>query len=226
MLYFMHIPKTAGMFIRNIIQDSLPNTLVIDDYAQVAFLSDSQLNSFDAIVGHVGNALLRRILEPKTIIFLRNPVDRLLSMYCYWRFTLTDDYTKFYSQIPFLDWLESGIHEVEMERDGGMIWQLAVDRSSIIRSEHHATPFSEIIDQAYKTLEDSSFIGFQETIVEDTAKLCSKFNLHLPKSENRVNESRRKIVLTPKERKKAEAILENDMKLFGYAKNLKMRQGA
>ncbi|HWB54651.1 MAG TPA: sulfotransferase family 2 domain-containing protein [Tepidisphaeraceae bacterium] len=218
MILFLHLPKTAGMSVRSVITANVCNPFVVDEYAQVAFLNDHQLNSYGAILGHVGAALARRLYEPKTVIFLRNPVDRLASMYSFWKHHPKSAYVRYYSQMPFVDWVKADVFEVRMEREGGMMWQIAVDRSSLIRAQHHASPLQEIFDAACTNLQNAAFIGFQESFSRDIISMCDHFQW-ANRSVPQVNRSLHQYEVSDAERAEVEQILYWDMKLYKFAQD-------
>lgn len=88
MIFFFHIPKTAGTSVREQIIFHLKikaeKRLNVKDISDIAYMPDQVLNSFDFISGHVGIQLLNRIERPTVrLIFLRNPVARTRSQYQY-----------------------------------------------------------------------------------------------------------------------------------------------
>lgn len=216
MIVFIHIPKTAGMSVRKVIAENVTRSLIVDDYAQIAFLKDQQLNTFDAIMGHVGYALLRRIVEPKPIIFLRHPVDRIISMYSYWKYNLTGEYHKFYTNKPFMSFVKSGMFEISNEIDNAMTWQLAVDRSTIIRKQHHAASMEKIFNVACENIKKATFVGFQESFAKDLAAMCAQFGWNVPMIPQE-NVSKNKVIITTEERFELEEMLYWDMKLYNFA---------
>jgi hypothetical protein len=168
-------------------------------------------------MGHVGFALLRRIMKPKPIIFLRHPVDRIISMYSYWKFNLTDEYNKIYSNKPFMSFVKSGLLEISSEVDNAITWQVAVDRSTIIRREHYESSMETIYDVACSNIKNSAFIGFQESFEKDLTAMCVQFGwsiTEIPKE----NVSKNKVTIALKERQELEELLYWDMKLYNFAR--------
>ncbi|MBW4517312.1 MAG: sulfotransferase family 2 domain-containing protein [Timaviella obliquedivisa GSE-PSE-MK23-08B] len=94
-LYFSHIPKTAGMTFRTIVEDHFhcheicPATLG----EHIASISSEQLKQYRLFRGHLGFVDLSKLLPGKRFInvnILREPVARVISHYDYIRRTPTD----------------------------------------------------------------------------------------------------------------------------------------
>jgi Galactose-3-O-sulfotransferase len=91
-LIFLHIPKTGGTTLYKILQQhySLAETLNLDGpqshIAQFRALPATQRVRYRLIRGHLHFGLHRLIPTASTYItLLRNPIERLLSFYCYAR---------------------------------------------------------------------------------------------------------------------------------------------
>jgi hypothetical protein len=86
MFVFLHIPKTAGTTLRELLIERLQPVapLRIEDVSRIAYRTDAWLNSHDFISGHFGASLLRR-LDPSATTFtmLREPVARVKSQFKY-----------------------------------------------------------------------------------------------------------------------------------------------
>ncbi|MEM1368314.1 MAG: sulfotransferase family 2 domain-containing protein [Cyanobacteria bacterium P01_H01_bin.15] len=91
---FMHIPKAAGTTLRYIIQYQAPPQRIYELYgsaanhsrrlAQLQHLTPEQRQGIRFVSGHLGFGLHRYFEQPATYItVLRNPVNRVISMYSY-----------------------------------------------------------------------------------------------------------------------------------------------
>lgn len=88
-LLFIHIPKTAGLSIHSQLQSAFDSSRVIrfgNDSSLQKFqdMTYEELEKFDYITGHftLAQARAKGITYP-TIIIVRKPIDRLISMYRY-----------------------------------------------------------------------------------------------------------------------------------------------
>ena len=83
-LYFLHIPKTAGVSLTNILDNMFDAEFVYSKgmYRNLFQNIPVNLSKFRMISGHFGFGLLKLIpKKPFIVTMLRNPVDQLLSFY-------------------------------------------------------------------------------------------------------------------------------------------------
>jgi hypothetical protein len=88
-LIFIHIPKTAGATFRSIMEKQYKRRLCFflhDLYPEISLdylqkISDTEFNKFEAIGGHGAQYVLDRAIDYRSIIFLRDPVNQILSSY-------------------------------------------------------------------------------------------------------------------------------------------------
>lgn len=86
-LISVHVPKTAGTTFGNLLQQSYGKDRVFLDYPWLESVESSELQQkYQAIHGHFA-ASKYRDLPPniKRITWIRNPIDRLISHYFYWK---------------------------------------------------------------------------------------------------------------------------------------------
>ncbi len=216
----MEIPHTCGPSVVSVIKNCARRCLTIYDYAQAAYLTDAQLNSFDAVVGCVGGAFMRRIITPKPILFLRNPVDRMHSIYSYRKNENEQVKKDSTLDLTFPEWLISLSHECAFEVSGEMAWQLAVDRSPALKREHAAITRDQLFHAACATIDKSFFLGVNDNITEDLRRMCFKLDFDPPENLESLYYPRSALTLTDTERRCAESILEIDMELFYFAKSV------
>ncbi|MBR8829277.1 MAG: sulfotransferase family 2 domain-containing protein [Gomphosphaeria aponina SAG 52.96 = DSM 107014] len=88
-LLFVHIPKTAGLSLHSALVDYFgeSNSIRFGDsssFQKFHKLSDNELKEFNYITGHLRlNGFRSRGIDYPAITIVRNPIDRLLSMYKY-----------------------------------------------------------------------------------------------------------------------------------------------
>lgn len=95
-LFFIHIPKTAGTKIRSIIHRNYPKSRILPVYqsgvgingTSLSMLSRTTLNRYDVVFGHYAHGLHQRFSRPALYAtMLRDPVDLILSAYLFQRRT-------------------------------------------------------------------------------------------------------------------------------------------
>lgn len=88
-LYFLHIPKTGGTTLRHsVLAQNFENRLICPaySYSQLLRLPPSEILTYRLFSGHFYYSLYRLLPEkPVYITFLRDPVERVLSLYDYVR---------------------------------------------------------------------------------------------------------------------------------------------
>ena len=91
MLIFMHIPKTAGLSFLQILSAQYPLEDILDirgssGWDRFNSLNNQQIAKFKVLTGHLSYAQLDRCPKERQIItFLRNPTDRVISLFNYYK---------------------------------------------------------------------------------------------------------------------------------------------
>ena len=91
MLIFMHIPKTAGLSFLQILSAQYPIEDILDirgssGWDRFNSLNNQQIAKFKVLTGLLSYAQLDRCPKERQIItFLRNPTDRVISLYNYYK---------------------------------------------------------------------------------------------------------------------------------------------
>ena len=91
MLIFMHIPKTAGLSFLQILSAQYPIEDILDirgssGWDRFNSLNNQQIAKFKVLTGHLSYTQLDRCPKERQIItFLRNPTDRVISLYNYYK---------------------------------------------------------------------------------------------------------------------------------------------
>ena len=112
-LLFIHIPKTAGTTLRNIIQRIYPPEQICGIYSDPRFLSEEafeflpeeEKDRYRVFIGHVGVDLLRQLpasLPIRCMTVLRDPVARVRSEYNHLMNGVMKD-----KELSFSDWKKS-----------------------------------------------------------------------------------------------------------------------
>ena len=87
----MHIPKTAGLSFLQILSAQYPLKDILDirglsGWDRFNSLDNQQIEKFKVLTGHLSYAQLDRCPKERQIItFLRNPTDRVISLYNYYK---------------------------------------------------------------------------------------------------------------------------------------------
>lgn len=84
---FIHFPKTGGTTLHNFLLKAFTKKKVCPErFNNFDRFSDNDLQQYDFFSGHMDFRNLRRVASPAyTITVLREPKDRILSLYYFWR---------------------------------------------------------------------------------------------------------------------------------------------
>jgi len=82
LVYFLHIPKTAGTTFRAFLEDHYHSDTICPHWLleDILKLPPRQLNSYQLICGHYAYYIVSKLLAPPSIVtMLRDPIDRTIS---------------------------------------------------------------------------------------------------------------------------------------------------
>lgn len=209
-LMFLHIPRTGGTTLHNIVDRQYrPPEIhiighdIVGDQQRLRNLAPSQRNALKIVFGHycfgLHNALPER--EPHYITFLRNPVDRVASLYAYTQALPNHYLYECAASKNLADFVSSGCTGTT---DNGMVRQLCgLDRFTMSDGEQLAyndtvIPFGGVgamhLQQAQNNLAEFGFeIGFTEWFHPSLLQIARRWGWTIP-HYMAANRSRRKTV--------------------------------
>jgi len=226
---FCHIPKTAGTSFITLLRRLLGADQVAEitlnkageDYT---YLTPAQFEPYRLLVGHFG-VKWHDYIGPNRLWLtaLRDPVERVLSTYYYWRNNVAPA-----PSVPYLHLAQTLTLE-EFARCGHPLvlqgiantqtWQLACD----FRIEQRTMPDEQALAQAKQNLKRFAFIGFCEDFRGSAARLCSLLQVNMPAELPRENTT---LTRPPVETISADTIQaikdinRLDLQLYRYAQQL------
>jgi hypothetical protein len=223
---FLHIPKTAGTTLHNIIgrqyRASEMHTMLLEvpeSIKQFLALSEAERGQFKMIRGHMGYGLHKFIPRPcQYFTILRNPVARAISIYYYIKRTPSHFLYNIFKEenLTLKDYVESGYSNMV---DDGQTRMLAGGDGNIL--EGVCTP--EMFEQAKENLHRSFvLVGLTERFDESLLLLGHQFGWRKP-FYRRKNVSPHRLEKEALEPKILEAILamnQYDLALYEYAQSL------
>ncbi len=187
-LVFQHFPKTAGTTVHHCLAASFdPAEICPERFGRFAFWPPQVLERYRFFSCHASGRELRSIPAPlKTISFFRNPIERCISLYEYWRSIplseqqeselLEPRFARSYSpraffaltgseqRRPFCNVYTAGLAGDSLFSPSGRIWQ----------SDH------EMLEAALERLEQLSFIGISEDMTGSMDALCRQLDIPNP----------------------------------------------
>lgn len=182
MLVFFHMPKTAGTRMREVMRQHTPDERTLELYspAQIAFWSDETVNqNYDAIFGHTGYALMNRLSRPvQSITVLRDPVDRVLSLYFFWREVETvpgDPGPELAKNLDLLQFVTSEHPVITASIHNAMAWFYFYDLSIPARHDFRGISDHDLLAKAAANLDQMTFICLQERFAESLTAMSRCF---------------------------------------------------
>jgi hypothetical protein len=192
----LHIPKTAGTAIRHAFSVA-PGGLQIYPHYDERMYRDADPDEYDLFSGHYGYTTASR-LGGNIISVFRNPFDRFVSVYYFWRQlhqqgverTRKTELAMKFSLDEFA-LITDDLVLVE-EFYNRMTWQVAYGSSIAQRQEQRAAGKSEedIFAMATQNLSRFALIGLQDRMADFSAGLQRKFGVGLNIKPVNVTESR------------------------------------
>jgi hypothetical protein len=221
-LYFSHIPKTAGMTFRTIVEDQFhadeicPATL----NAQLAKLPAESVRNYRLFRGHLGFINLPELLAGKEIInvtVLREPVARVISHYEYIRRMPGDPH---YPAVKDMT-LEEFSQKLTAGKVGKNIQTYHVAKTLKFDLDQ-LTP-AETLDVAKQSLDRFAFVGLVERFQDSLFLLSYIFGWKPIINTRKENAAKSKKGLNDIPASTIEVIKENtslDAELYTYAKEI------
>lgn len=179
--FFIHIPKTAGVKIRaNLhMNANFPHTklFIPEEGDDLRYVTDTELNANNVISGHFGYALRRRLdADWRALTVLRNPVERIISGYYYWKTLPAAPLSIAARELPIYDFARSDNQAVLDYVDNAQTWQLFSDYARPTRKRFADHGAAWVLEQAKVNLATLDFVGLQEDMSGTLTKLTRKFS--------------------------------------------------
>lgn len=176
-LVHIHIPKTAGSSLNVALRKSFP----VERQCKATFRPEFEgidISKYDFFAGHIGFDHAKS-LQARTITVLRDPIDRFVSVYWYWRQLVEKENRKEpgpkAAAALSLDEFTERFDEPALIEEfyDRMTWQLHSDFHLPKRREKIAVPRAELLAGAKENLRTIDVVGRQEDM-DDLAMQCRK----------------------------------------------------
>jgi hypothetical protein len=177
LLFFVHIPKTAGTSLVTAMQAHfLPNRICPREYTEaLGRLDPVELRwQYDFIPAHTGMDVAERI-GTDLVTVLREPTDRVLSLYNYWR-SVPDESAVVYESgkvdpavslaksLSFRDFILSDHPRILHDINNGQTFQIASSNNAIGRRALAGKDAAEILQIAQDNLQKMQAVGRTENL--------------------------------------------------------------
>lgn len=194
---FLHVPKSAGVLVRTAIWRNLPadaKVLVREEVGESLFddIPTREFARFHLVSGHFGFEQAARIGGDRIFVtMLRDPLERYLSAYHYWRaqpgasplFALA-------RELDIYSYATNGHPVVRALVDNGLTWQLVGDYLRRETSLYARLTPEKLLDRALANLALFDMVGVQEDMEASLALLSRIGKWRYPGSaRERINET-------------------------------------
>jgi hypothetical protein len=199
---FMHTQKTAGTSLTTLARSLYGNENVIS-HGDYLGGPPEQFDGIDFISGHFGYSYAERWMRERyAFTFLRDPIQRLLSLYSFCRAQQSDSYPIYAaarnsSLESFLTaWRQlSGVDRLVFREfiQNHQAWQLCSGWSENAHQLGRVSMFDfsekELVDTAVAHLGEFDYVGFTETLDADVANIMRGLGTELTEPLVKVNVS-------------------------------------
>jgi hypothetical protein len=197
----IHVPKTAGTALRAAFEEKFKGQLRVFPHWDEAKYLDLNPEDYDFYSGHIGYDTAKR-LKGHIVTVLRNPVDRFVSVYYFWRQlyergierSLNTQLAAKYSLSEFVRIRDQpGLLEEFHNRCTLQIaYGSALNQRRKLR--HDGVSDDEIFRMAVTNLEGFTVVGIQENMEGLSKAISAKLGVELRVKKINVTESRAELV--------------------------------
>ncbi len=243
-IIFLHIPKTGGLSLCSMLSEAYGIENYVH-YNSTIQLLNNDLTKEKLIMGHFHyDAVYQLIPDFYLIIWLRNPVDRVISAFEFMK-SHPEVWLGKLAQGSLKEFLESEIVRkavCELQtRLLGLEFQFnlikffsptfKINKKNILSlindfsfRENNENTLERCLERAKKCIEKAFFVGFTELFREDAEKLFSKLNKPCPEIKH-INKTPENVRKRDKYSEEDIELIKNlnkyDIRLYEYARDLK-----
>jgi hypothetical protein len=182
---FLHIQKTAGTTIIEAVRRHYRNDIV--SHGDYLNCDAASLKKTAFISGHFGFEYSRQFMEGRySFTFLRDPVERILSLYYFSRTRDPAEYPIYRAahEMDLAEYLRAGFDREDIKAYvwNQQAWQLACGWND--PRQRRITDFTDeqILDRAKTHLREFHYIGLAETFAADSKAILADLNVPTPAS--------------------------------------------
>ena len=187
------------------------------------------MSGFDFVSGHFGYDFARHIMRDRySIVFLRNPYERVLSMYYFCRNQPTENFEiyKIAKRLTILGFLEAASSDPWVRKNiyNNQVWQLAHGYQHLDERDIFSFSDSELLEMAEKNIEEFNAVGLTECFAEDANTIFERLRLPPFASWRFVNATPNRPIASAhsgKVRARLAKITELDWELYRHALELR-----
>ncbi len=202
---FLHVPKTAGTTIHNLlIQHFKPEEICPERFDNISSYTPNEISGFKLFSAHACFSHLNSIPGPKKIFSIfREPVDRLISQYQFWH-SHSSAFIEETHPDTLRDIKSNDLKAYLQTAEDNWAFTFIDNMTTRLLSHPHLNadgqPWrddAEMLDAALKNLDQLDAFGIFEFLPQSIDLMCRTFDMALPKQIEKQNVTRDNHVLNP-----------------------------
>lgn len=188
---FLHIQKTAGTSIVNAVRAAgVPD---VPSHGDCWGQDPARFMNHPFVSGHIGYDYAHALMKDRySFVFLRDPVERILSMYYFCRSRDPGEFRIYQraNELGLEDFLAAGFSDPWVRKNiwNNQVWQLAHGYAHLDGRTIDKFDQQELLSMALVHLREFSFVGFTESLEQDRVDVLDALGLDLPEGSGRANE--------------------------------------
>jgi len=187
---FLHIQKTAGSSIINIARKYYGDNMT--SYGDCWGHKPTEFINTAFVSGHIGYDYARSLMPSRFVFtFLRNPIERVLSLYYFCRKMNPDDFLIYRRahDLSLEQFLAASYTDPLIKKNiwNNQVWQLAHGYAHLDERKIDDFSSDELVTLAMTHLDEMSYVGLTETFKNDRDYILSSLGLPIPKNNIFVN---------------------------------------
>lgn len=217
-LAYVHIGKSAGTWLRTMLERHYQP----DDICHFRFQGQFDRAERDSYIGkklfsaHIGHDFASQ-LDAELITVLRNPFDRIVSLYHYWR--EVENAPAVVRDMGFDQFLDWHFEAIGQDIDDAQTWQIAFGHTIAARRRNAGLSKDQVLARARENLDTYAAVGLFERLPQFAQALQQRFGFTDFAIGDQINQTRRRESLgslTLAQRAKIYARNEMDVALYEY----------
>lgn len=227
---YLHIPKTGGVAFRSVFENASRAERILHVTApkQLLNYSHEELENYDFIHGHLNINQTTKARNHKKIATLRNPIERCISTYSFWRGLDANQGS----------WSKNGASRIRAAKTLGLKGLIATEEYFISKhfnnfqtrllsgaNDWETTLHEGHLLQAIENLKRIDFYAINSRLEESIDILCFKYGLFRPRRIQKLNASHYSEKIDEDATSTLQSLNQLDLELLDWAeKNLEYQK--